>query len=150
MKKFRSNQVEDTQALAKAIAALAYPGLVITLTGDLGAGKTTFTQGFARAAGVKRRVKSPTFNIMSQYEGSNWPLYHFDAYRLENTGAQDQGFEDFLGTDGVALVEWPQYMADILPNDRLILDFKRLDGDDQREITVTGQGRAEKIEQALS
>lgn len=151
MKKYESKNAKETQALAEQIANLAKPGLVITLNGDLGAGKTTFTKGFAQALGVEDRVKSPTFNILNTYESGRIPLYHFDAYRLEESGAADQGFEDYLGTDGVTLIEWPQFMADLLPNDRLVMTFERTgESESDRVITIKGLGYAESIEEGLS
>jgi len=149
MTEILTNNSNETQQFAARLAKLAYPGLVITLQGNLGAGKTTFTQGFARELGVRARVKSPTFNIMNTYAARDFPIYHFDAYRLEETGAQDQGFEDYVGTDGVTLIEWPQFMADLLPNDRLVLNFLRGNDDDVRTIQVHGLGTAEKIEAQL-
>ncbi|GMA70411.1 tRNA (adenosine(37)-N6)-threonylcarbamoyltransferase complex ATPase subunit type 1 TsaE [Leuconostoc litchii] len=149
MKEFLTNNYEQTQALARKIAALVYPGLVITLNGDLGAGKTTFTQGFAQELGVGTRVKSPTFNIMNTYKGRTFPVYHFDAYRLEVTGAADQGFEDFIGTDGVTLIEWPQYMKDLLPSDRLDITFTRGERDDERKLSIIGFGSVVAIEEQL-
>lgn len=149
MKKIVTTTPAATQALAEQIAQHAKPGLVIVLNGDLGAGKTTFTQGFARALGVRARVKSPTFNIMNSYTDGDLPIYHFDAYRLEETGAQDQGFEEFIGTDGVTLIEWAQFMAELLPQDRLILSFERID-DDARSIIIEGKGRFADIEAQLS
>lgn len=149
MKEFLTNNFEQTQSLASRIASLAYPGLVVTLNGDLGAGKTTFTQGFSRALGVKSRVKSPTFNIMNTYTAREFPIYHFDAYRLEMTGADNQGFEDFIGTDGVTLIEWPQYMNDLLPNNRLDITFTRGDSDNERTISIAGVGSVIKIEEKL-
>lgn len=150
MKKYETTDPKQTQALAKKIADLASAGLVITLNGDLGAGKTTFTKGFAEALGIEDRVKSPTFNILNTYESGRIPLYHFDAYRLEEAGAEDQGFEDYLGTDGVTLIEWPQFMKDLLPNDRLVMTFERTsEGDNDRVISVTGLGRFEALEGEL-
>ncbi|AFT82013.1 tRNA (adenosine(37)-N6)-threonylcarbamoyltransferase complex ATPase subunit type 1 TsaE [Leuconostoc carnosum] len=149
MKEILTNNTSETQTFAQQVASFAKPGLVIALAGDLGAGKTTFTQGFARALGVNARVKSPTFNIMNTYVANDFPIYHFDAYRLEETGAQDQGFEDYVGTDGVTLIEWPQYMKDLLPKDRLELNFTRGAQDDVRFIQVHGIGSAESIEEKL-
>lgn len=149
MKEILTNNSEETQQIAAQLATLAYPGLVITLQGDLGAGKTTFTQGFARKLGVRARVKSPTFNIMNTYVARDFPIYHFDAYRLEETGAQDQGFEDYVGTDGVTMIEWPQFMSDLLPNDRLELKFLREDDDNVRTIQIHGEGKATQIEAQL-
>ncbi|MCP1275358.1 tRNA (adenosine(37)-N6)-threonylcarbamoyltransferase complex ATPase subunit type 1 TsaE [Leuconostoc citreum] len=149
MKEFLMHNTIETQKLAALVAQSVYPGLVITLTGDLGAGKTTFTQGFAQKLGATARVKSPTFNIMNTYQSHQIPIYHFDAYRLEETGAEDQGFEDYIGTDGVTLIEWPQYMADLLPNNRLDITLSRGVTDDERLIKVTGLGQAAAIEDKL-
>ncbi|CAM3079656.1 MULTISPECIES: tRNA (adenosine(37)-N6)-threonylcarbamoyltransferase complex ATPase subunit type 1 TsaE [Leuconostoc] len=149
MKEILTNNRDETQKFAARVAALSSPGLVIALNGDLGAGKTTFTQGFSRALGVTNRVKSPTFNIMNTYYTHHFPIYHFDAYRLEETGAQDQGFEDYVGTDGVTLIEWPQYMKDLLPNNRLELIFTRGKYDDSRKIQINGVGSAVEIERQL-
>lgn len=149
MKEILTNNRYETQQLAVKIAQLSSPGLVIALYGDLGAGKTTFTQGYAKELGVNARVKSPTFNIMNTYNGRDFPIYHFDAYRLEATGAQDQGFEDYVGTDGVTLIEWPEYMAELLPNDRLTLHFFRGDSDDDRMIRIQGLGDCSEIEMQL-
>ncbi|WP_294977198.1 tRNA (adenosine(37)-N6)-threonylcarbamoyltransferase complex ATPase subunit type 1 TsaE [uncultured Leuconostoc sp.] len=149
MKEILTNNRDETQKFAARVAELSTAGLVIALNGDLGAGKTTFTQGFSRALGVTGRVKSPTFNIMNTYHAHLFPIYHFDAYRLEETGAQDQGFEDYVGTDGVTLIEWPQYMTDLLPNNRLELIFTRGSDDDSRKIQINGMGSAVEIERQL-
>ncbi|KDA48182.1 MULTISPECIES: tRNA (adenosine(37)-N6)-threonylcarbamoyltransferase complex ATPase subunit type 1 TsaE [Leuconostoc] len=149
MKEFLTNNSQQTQELAQKVAQLVRRGMVLTLNGDLGAGKTTFTQGFARALGVAGRVKSPTFNIMNTYMAGETPIYHFDAYTLETMGAENQGFEDFIGTDGITLIEWPQYMVDILPNDRIDFNFQRTNEDDQRQITIHGIGQLANFEDAL-
>mgnify|MGYP003365323183 CR=1 FL=1 len=146
MKEILTNNRDETQKFAVRVANFAKPGLVITLNGDLGAGKTTFTQGFARALGVTSRVKSPTFNIMNMYAARCFPIYHFDAYRLEESGAQDQGFEDYVGTDGVTLIEWPQYMKDLLPNNRLDITFIRGEEDNNRKIQIKGIGDLKDLE----
>lgn len=100
---------------------------VITLTGELGAGKTTLTKGIGLGLGVTRTINSPTFTIVKIYEG-RLPLYHFDAYRLE--GADDDlGFEEMLDDDGVCVIEWPMYIEDILPHDRLEIEIVKNDAD---------------------
>ena len=93
----------QTQRLAEMIGRILSAGSLITLSGDLGAGKTTFTQGLARGLGIEKRVTSPTFTIMKEYQG-RLPLYHIDAYRLENI-TQDLGFEDYIDGDGVCVIE---------------------------------------------
>lgn len=149
MKEILTNNRDETQKFAVRVANFAKPGLVITLNGDLGAGKTTFTQGFARALGATSRVKSPTFNIMNMYAARCFPIYHFDAYRLEESGAQDQGFEDYVGTDGVTLIEWPQYMKDLLPNNRLDITFIRGEEDNNRKVQIKGIGDLKDLEAQL-
>ena len=133
-----THSAAETQAMAEKLATLAEAGTVITLNGDLGAGKTTFTQGFAKGLGVNRNVNSPTFTIMKQYKG-RLPLYHMDVYRLEDTG-DDIGLEEYINGDGVAIVEWSNLIESSLPNDRLEITIERT-GDDERKITLTPTGR---------
>lgn len=106
------------QELGARVATRVAPGDLIALRGPLGAGKTTFTQGLARALGVREAVTSPTFVLINEYPGAP-PLLHLDAYRLENLGwdeLRDAGLEDFLArTDAIRLVEWPEMIAHYLP-----------------------------------
>ena len=95
---------EETKELASTLASFLKPNDVITLEGDLGAGKTTFTKGLALGLGVKRMVTSPTFVIVKEYEGT-MPLYHMDVYRLENM-EEDIGFKEYFNGEGVSVVEW--------------------------------------------
>ncbi|MDR3241615.1 MAG: tRNA (adenosine(37)-N6)-threonylcarbamoyltransferase complex ATPase subunit type 1 TsaE [Lactobacillaceae bacterium] len=148
------NTVEETQALAQKLAQSVQPGDTILLNGDLGAGKTTFTQGFARQLGITRPLKSPTFTLVREYQTTNFPLYHLDVYRLgEEGGAEDLGLEEYFGRDGVALIEWPEFIASILPKDVLSINLVRVAGDDsnlQREITVEASGpRSQELVQAM-
>ena len=106
MKTIEIHSLEETNALAEALAAKVFPGLLVTLKGDLGAGKTTFTKAFGRSLGVNKTINSPTFNILKIYQGS-LPFYHIDAYRLEGI-TQDLGFEEVFADEGVCVVEWPQ------------------------------------------
>ena len=134
-----THSAQDTQAVAQRLAARVWPGTVITLNGDLGAGKTTFTQGFARGLGVTRNVNSPTFTIMKQYSG-RLPLYHMDVYRLEDTG-DDIGLEEYILGDGVAIVEWSDLIESSLPTERLALTIERT-GDESRRLTFAPVGDA--------
>jgi tRNA threonylcarbamoyladenosine biosynthesis protein TsaE len=144
----RVNNVEKTQAMAAALAKLVQPGDTILLNGDLGAGKTTFTQGFARELGVRRPLKSPTFTLVREYQTAAFPLYHLDVYRLgEEGGADDLGLGEYFGREGVALIEWSEFIPNDLPDDRLTIDLALVTGDESaRVLTVTAQGaRSEQL-----
>lgn len=132
-----THSAAETQAVAKRLATLVEAGTVITLNGDLGAGKTTFTQGFAKGLGVTRNVNSPTFTIMKQYKG-RLPLYHMDVYRLEDTG-DDIGLEEYINGDGVAIVEWSNLIESSLPEERLAITIERV-GDEERKLTLAPTG----------
>ena len=108
---------EETTALAFKIGELIKKGSVITLEGDLGAGKTTFTKGLAKGLGVERNVNSPTFTIIKEYKG-RLPLYHMDVYRVEDE-YEDLGFQEYFEGEGVTVVEWAHLIADQLPAERL-------------------------------
>lgn len=132
-----TKSVEETQQLGEKISSLLRGGDVITLSGDLGAGKTSFTQGIARGLGIKRVVNSPTFTIIKEYEG-NLPLYHMDVYRLDE-GGEDLGFDEYFYGEGVTVVEWPQMIADFLPAERLDITITR-EGEEQRTIRLLPYG----------
>lgn len=133
-----THSAAETQAVAEKLATLVTAGTVITLNGDLGAGKTTFTQGFGKGFGVKRNVNSPTFTIMKQYQG-RLPLYHMDVYRLEDTG-DDIGLEEYINGDGVAIVEWSNLIESSLPAERLAITIERV-GDEERRLTFAPVGQ---------
>ena len=107
---------EETFQVGKSLGEKAYPGQVITLTGDLGVGKTVFTQGLAKGLGIEEPVNSPTFTIVQVYEGGRLPFYHFDVYRIGDISEMDEiGYEDCFYGDGVSLIEWSQLIEEILP-----------------------------------
>src|SRR5690606_26934111 len=108
---------EQTEKLAIRLASLLQPHDFLTLEGDLGAGKTTFTKGLAKGLGIERTVNSPTFTILKQYEG-RLNLNHFDVYRLENSD-EDIGFDELFAEEAVSVIEWAQFIEDYLPEDRL-------------------------------
>jgi tRNA threonylcarbamoyladenosine biosynthesis protein TsaE len=111
-----TNSIHETHQLAKELAAQAKPGEVIALFGDLGSGKTTFVQGFCTACGVTSPITSPTFTLMHIYRGRQWPIYHFDFYRLQSVAeAQALGCEEYFDGDGVSLIEWPERALTLLP-----------------------------------
>jgi len=128
-KQLITHSPKETKALAQSIAQQLKDGSVITLSGDLGAGKTTFTQGLAKGLDIQKMVSSPTFTIMKWYIG-RLKLTHIDAYRLEGLH-QDLGFEELIGSTGVCVIEWPEYIQDLLPNAYLEIKLSRLDEDDR-------------------
>lgn len=115
---------EETEAFALRMAALLKPQDILTLEGDLGAGKTTFTKGLAKGLGIKRTVNSPTFTILKQYSG-NLELNHFDVYRLENSD-EDIGFDELFESDAVSVIEWAQFIEEYLPKERLEIKIVRV------------------------
>ena len=120
----------DTIKLGTLIAKCLKQGDIILLTGDLGAGKTTFTQGVADGLGINERVISPTFNILKCYFNRTLNLYHIDAYRLEEN-KNDIGLEEFIEGEGVCLIEWPKYISHLIPEDTISIKISNL-GDDNR------------------
>ena len=138
----RTTSADETRALAGAVAALARPGDVIVLAGDLGAGKTAFAQGFAAALGIEERVTSPTFVIARTYEG-RYRLNHLDVYRLEDLQeAEDVGLAELVDDGAVTLVEWGDHVAPLLPTDHLEIRLTFGDLDDDRTIVVRHLGPA--------
>ena len=108
---------EDTFALGQKIGELVKPGTVISLVGDLGVGKTVFTQGLAKGLGITEPVNSPTFTILQSYEEGRLPFYHFDVYRIGDISEMDEiGYEDCFYGDGVSLIEWADLIREILPD----------------------------------
>jgi tRNA threonylcarbamoyladenosine biosynthesis protein TsaE len=138
-----STKLEDTQLFSKRLASFLQPGDVITLEGDLGAGKTAFTKGLAVGLGIQRNVNSPTFTIIKEYQGNNMPLYHMDVYRLEDS-YEDLGFEEYFNGNGVTVVEWAHLIEEQLPVERLNI-FIHHQGNDSRKIVVKPVG--ERYEQ---
>lgn len=127
----------ETEALAAKLGALLDRGDVLTLSGDLGAGKTTFTKALAKALGVTKNVNSPTFTIMKEYQG-HLPFYHMDAYRLEDS-LEEMGLEEYIEGDGVLVIEWPEMIQEQLPKERLALKLI-YEGETARELQVQAYG----------
>ena len=131
---------EETYELGRKMGREAEPGQIICLSGDLGVGKTVFTQGFAAGLGIEGPVNSPTFTILQVYEEGRLPLYHFDVYRIGDVEEMDEiGYEDYFYGDGVCLIEWANLIEEILPEKyteiRIEKDLEK--GFDYRKITVT-------------
>ena len=130
---------EETFRLGVQLGEEACPGQVFTLTGDLGVGKTVFTQGVAKGLGIDEPVNSPTFTIVQVYGEGRLPFYHFDVYRIGDVEEMDEvGYEDYIYGEGVSLIEWANLIEEILPEKRTeILIEKDLEqGFDYRKITV--------------
>jgi tRNA threonylcarbamoyladenosine biosynthesis protein TsaE len=132
-----STKLEDTQNFAKRLATFLEPRDVITLEGDLGAGKTAFTKGLAVGLGINRNVNSPTFTIIKEYHG-RLPLYHMDVYRLEDSD-EDLGFDEYFNGEGITVVEWAHLIEDQLPDERLNI-FIYHEGAETRKIVVRPVG----------
>ena len=115
----------ETRALGEKIAAQLRPGDVLLLEGDLGAGKSELTRGIARGLGVAETVTSPSFTILNVYDSGRCPLYHFDWYRLESAEElYELGMDEYLGGDGIAVVEWPERCPDAVPGNALRIRLK--------------------------
>jgi tRNA threonylcarbamoyladenosine biosynthesis protein TsaE len=151
----RTKSAEDTRALAGEIAALAGPGDIIVLAGDLGSGKTCFAQGFGAGLGVTEQIVSPTFVLVRHYEGATLPLVHADVYRLDTLQeANDLGLGELLDEGAVALVEWGDVVEPALPADFLEVRLERGDDDDERllRLRIVGPSwarRAAALERAI-
>ncbi|UOE94374.1 tRNA (adenosine(37)-N6)-threonylcarbamoyltransferase complex ATPase subunit type 1 TsaE [Alkalihalobacillus sp. LMS39] len=135
---YKSQSPEETMAVGQALARYLRPGDVITLEGDLGAGKTHFTKGVAKGLGITRVVNSPTFTIIKEYKGT-FPLYHMDAYRLESED-EDLGFEEYFTGEGISVVEWPSKIDAMLPDEKLVIVMKLGEEVDTRLIHFTPVG----------
>jgi len=134
-----SFSAKDTFDIGYRIGIEAQKGEVFCLSGDLGVGKTVFTQGFAKGLGIEEAVNSPTFTIVQVYEGSRLPFYHFDVYRIADIDEMDEiGYEDYFYGEGVCLIEWAGLIEEILPKDRTEIIIKKdlNKGFDYREITI--------------
>lgn len=140
---FHTNSAEETIELGEKIGSLLQKGDIIALQGTLAAGKTTITKGIARALGVKDEITSPTFCLISEYEGK-LPLYHMDVYRLE--GGDDfinLGVEDLIYGNGVSLIEWSEKIMSELPKKTIILRLEAKEGTTERTITLENWNHGE-------
>ncbi len=134
-----SRSAADTFAYGKSLGERAVPGEIYTLTGNLGVGKTVFTQGFAAGLGIAEPVNSPTFTILQSYEEGRLSLHHFDVYRIGDVEEMEEiGYEDCFYGDGVCLIEWAELVREILPKDciRVTIGKDLSQGFDYRRIVV--------------
>lgn len=131
----------ETKAFAAKLADYLVAGDVILLEGNLGAGKTTFTKGLAEGLGIKRVIKSPTYTIIREYTEGRLPLYHMDVYRLEETGGDELGLEEYFQGEGVSVVEWATFIPEDLPSEYLQIKLVPTGVDlAEREITLSAVG----------
>lgn len=136
---FESFSREDTFEYAKKLGEAAKPGQVFCLSGDLGVGKTVFAQGFGAGLGITEPMSSPTFTILQEYAEGRLPLYHYDVYRVGDVDEMEEtGFYEYVGGEGVALIEWAELIEEIIPTDAVhVLIEKNVEkGFDYRLITV--------------
>ena len=137
--KLVSHSENETKEIAKKIAKELKNGDVIILSGDLGSGKTKFTEGFLSYYGLENEISSPTFTIVQEYEDGRIPLYHFDVYRIADIGEMDEiGYEDYFFGEGVCIVEWSELIHEVIPDDAIKVtitkDFEK--GFDFRKVRI--------------
>lgn len=130
---------QATIAYGYQLGQLLQPQDLILLDGDLGAGKTTLTQGIAQGLGIKRPIKSPTFTLIREYQSGRIPLYHMDMYRLENSSADELGLSEYFNGDGAVVIEWSQFIKDLLPTSYLRIVLKQQQPT-SRELTFQALG----------
>ena len=147
-KVIKVNNLEETIALGNRLGLLLQPNMLLTLSGDLGAGKTTFTKGIGQGLGITKVINSPTFTILKQYQG-RLNLSHFDAYRLEGQD-DDLGFEEIFDSDDVCVVEWANFIEDILPADRLTIEIKKIDENIREFVFKTNSEKYAQVVEALT
>lgn len=148
-----TNSARETFLLGRECARTARPGEVYCLQGDLGTGKTVFTQGFADGLGITEPVSSPTFTIIQIYEEGRIPFYHFDVYRISDPEEMyEVGLDEYLEGDGVCLIEWADLIEDLLPETRTEIRIKKdLDrGFDFRSISIEKLGLHEEEDQEVT
>ena len=139
--KYHSNNTEETERLAYEFARSLKGGEIITLDGDLGAGKTAFVRGLVKGLGITDTVSSPTFTIVNEYRHGTIPVFHFDVYRIGSSDElYDIGWEDYINSDAVIVMEWACIVSDIFEEEpiRVVIDKIPSLGEDVREITIEG------------
>ena len=136
-----TNSSEETFALGQKLGEQAKAGQIQTLNGDLGVGKTVFTQGIARGLGITEAVSSPTFTIVQVYEEGRLPFYHFDVYRIGDIEEMEEiGYDDYFFGNGVCMIEWAELIEELIPENSIHVTIEKdlEKGFDYRRITITG------------
>ncbi len=137
MQKFYSESDSQTIKIAERIAKTLSPGTVVCLFGEMGVGKTVFTNGLCRALGVSDYVSSPTFTVVNEYDGDGFPIYHFDMYRIEDEDELlEIGFEEYLNSGGICIIEWPENVINSLPQKRIDIEILRGENFSERTIII--------------
>ena len=134
-----TNSAEETFAFGKKIGEMAKPGQIYTMIGDLGVGKTVFTQGLARGLDITEPISSPTFTIIQEYEEGRLPFYHFDVYRIGDIEEMEEiGYDDYFFGNGVCMIEWANLIEELIPDSRIQVTIEKdlEKGFDYRRISV--------------
>ena len=147
IKTFKINNVDEIIALGEKIGSPAIPNLVITMNGDLGAGKTTMTKGIAKGLGITKIVNSPTFTIMKIYEG-RMMLYHLDVYRITNPDS-DFELEEYFENDGLCVIEWAEQIKKLLPDSYININITRI-SENERELEISLVGNNLKYQEIIN
>ncbi len=137
--KYETMSAKETFELGRRLGMEAKPGQVYTLTGDLGVGKTVFTQGVAAGLGITEPVNSPTFTILQVYQEGRMPFYHFDVYRISDVEEMEEiGYEDCFYGDGICMIEWAELVRELLPENCIAITIEKVPekGFDYRKITI--------------
>lgn len=148
--KIESYSTEETFAYGEKCGREAKAGQIFCLNGDLGVGKTVFTQGFAKGLGIQEPVTSPTFTIVQEYEEGRLPFYHFDVYRISDPEEMfEVGFDDYLESGGVCFIEWANLIEEILPEDRVEITIEKClsKGFDYRLITQIEKKEGREVDE---
>ncbi len=138
--KITVNNENETLHIAENIESEKFPNMIICLEGELGSGKTLFTKGIASALGIEDTVTSPTFTMIKEYLGGEMPLFHVDAYRIENDENDLNGLQEYFNKDGIVVIEWADLVGEILPEERLDIEIKVL-GEEKRMLVITPHGQ---------
>lgn len=146
-KEITINGLEEMKSFAQELGKKVFPGFLLCLEGDLGAGKTTFTKYFGKEMGINDTINSPTFTIMKNYFGE-LDLNHMDVYRLNGIGA-DYDLEEYIYGDGVCVIEWYKNIIDSIPEERLIIEIEII-GEFKRLLKIEGTGKYEEIVKEIS
>ncbi len=141
------NNLKEMQSFAEKIGKEVFPGFLLCLEGDLGAGKTTFTKFFGAKIGISDVINSPTFTILKIYEGP-LPLYHMDVYRLEGIG-MDYELEEYIYGNGICVIEWYKNIIESIPKEKLVIEIKIIDLN-KRLLKIEGTGKYEEIVKKIS